>query len=80
MISCPKRRRNGGIYFVFHMAKLSLNAVDFAHLDDEVDGLPESEEESQQAKLKSQWAALEKVVGAESHVTNVVADLLAHFA
>jgi type I restriction enzyme, R subunit len=44
-----------------------------------VDELAEDEEESQQAKLKSRWAALEKVVGAEPRVASVAADLVAHF-
>jgi hypothetical protein len=44
-----------------------------------VDELAEDEEESTQAKLKSRWAALEKVVGAEPRVASVAADLVAHF-
>jgi type I restriction enzyme, R subunit len=51
------------IYYESRLAKLSLNEADITHLDDEVDELAEDEEESQQAKLKSHWAALEKVVG-----------------
>jgi len=50
-----------------------------ATVDAEVDELAEDEEESQQAKLKSRWAALEKVVGAEPRVARVAADLVAHF-
>jgi type I restriction enzyme R subunit len=42
-----------------------------ATIDDEVDELAEDEEESTQAKLKSRWAALEKVVGAEPRVPSV---------
>jgi len=48
-------------------------------LDDEVDELAEDEEESAQSKLKSRWAALEKIVGAEPRVASVAADLVAHF-
>jgi type I restriction enzyme R subunit len=44
-----------------------------------VDELAEDEEESAQAQLKSRWAALEKVVGAEPRVASVAADLVAHF-
>ena len=61
------------------MAKLGLNQGELSQLDDEVDELAEDEEESAQAKLKSRWAALEKVVGAEPRVTSVAADLVAHF-
>jgi type I restriction enzyme R subunit len=67
------------IYYESRLAKLSLNEADMKHLDDEVDELAEDEEESQQAKLKSHWAALEKVVGAGPRVANVAADLVAHF-
>jgi type I restriction enzyme R subunit len=67
------------IYFESRLAKLSLKAEELPLIDDEVDELAEDEEESQQAKLKSRWAALEKVVGAEPRVTSVAADLVAHF-
>jgi type I restriction enzyme, R subunit len=67
------------IYFESRLAKLSLKAADLPHIDAEVDELAEDEEESQQAKLKSRWAALEKVVGAEPRVTAVATDLVAHF-
>lgn len=67
------------IYFESRLAKLSLKAEELPLIDDEVDELAEDEEESQQAKLKSRWAALEKVVGAEPRVTCVAADLVAHF-
>ncbi|WP_241357423.1 hypothetical protein, partial [Escherichia coli] len=33
----------------------------------------------QQSRLKSRWAALEKVVGAEPRIKSVAADLVAHF-
>lgn len=67
------------IYFESRLAKLSLKAEDLPHIDAEVDELAEDEEEGQQAKLKSRWAALEKVVGAEPRVAAVAADLVAHF-
>ena len=69
------------IYYESRLAKLSLNAADLPALDNEVDELAEDEEEeeSQQALLKSRWAALEKVVGAQPRITSVAADLVAHF-
>jgi type I restriction enzyme R subunit len=67
------------IYFESRLAKLSLNADDLPLIDAEVDELAESEEDSQQAVLKSRWAALEKVVGAEPRIVSVAADLVAHF-
>jgi type I restriction enzyme R subunit len=67
------------IYYESRLAKLGLNEGELTYLDDEVDELAEDEEESQQAKLKSHWAALEKVVGAEPRIASVAADLVAHF-
>jgi type I restriction enzyme R subunit len=67
------------IYYESRLAKLSLKAADLAVLDEEVDELAEDEEESTQAQLKSRWAALEQVVGAEPRVASVAADLVAHF-
>ncbi|KQP19703.1 type I restriction endonuclease subunit R [Pseudorhodoferax sp. Leaf265] len=67
------------IYYESRLARLGLKADELATIDDEVDELAEDEEESQQAKLKSRWAALEKVVGAEPRITSVAADLVAHF-
>ena len=70
---------SSAIYYESRLAKLGLKADELATIDDEVDELAEDEEESQQAKLKSRWAALEKVVGAEPRIASVAADLVAHF-
>ena len=67
------------IYYESRLAKLSLNAADLEAMDLEVDELAEDEEESAQSQLKSRWAALEKVVGAQPRVVSVAADLVAHF-
>ncbi|MBK7061968.1 MAG: type I restriction endonuclease subunit R [Rubrivivax sp.] len=67
------------IYYESRLAKLGLKADELATIDDEVDELAEDEEESQQARLKSRWAALEKVVGAAPRIASVAADLAAHF-
>ena len=67
------------IYFESRLAKLSLKTEELPQIDAEVDELAEDEEDSQQARLKSRWAALEKVVGAEPRIASVAADLVAHF-
>ena len=67
------------IYYESRLAKLRLNDADLSDIDDDVDELAEDEEESVQAKLKSRWAALEKIVGAEPRIASVAADLVAHF-
>ena len=67
------------IYYESRLAKLKLKQEDLSLIGDEVDELAEDEEEGTQAQLKSRWAALEKVVGAEPRVASVAADLVAHF-
>ena len=67
------------IYFESRLAKLGLKEDLLVDIDAEVDELAEDEEDDQQAKLKSKWAALEKVVGAEPRIKQVAADLVAHF-
>ena len=67
------------IYYESRLAKLSLNKDEIITLDDDVDELAEDEEECEQAKLKSRWATLEKIVGAEPRIKKVAADLVTHF-
>ncbi|ABK99466.1 type I restriction endonuclease subunit R [Pelobacter propionicus] len=67
------------IYFESRLAKLGLKTDVLPEIDAEVDELAEDEEDDQQARLKSRWAALEKVVGAEPRIKQVAADLVAHF-
>lgn len=67
------------IYYESRLAKLSLDEAEMAVIDAEVDELAEDEEESTQSQLKTRWAALEKVVGAEPRIESVAADLVTHF-
>jgi type I restriction enzyme, R subunit len=67
------------IYYESRLAKLSLKQEQLPQIDDEVDELSEDEEEGQQDKQKSKWAALERIVGAEPRIKQVAQDLVAHF-
>lgn len=67
------------IYFESRLAKLGLKEEALPDIDAEVDELAEDEEDDQQARLKSKWAALESVVGAAPRIQQVAADLVAHF-
>lgn len=67
------------IYYESRLAKLKLKQEELPQIDVEVDELAEDEEESTQAKLKSRWAALEKIVGAAPRIAQVAADLIDHF-
>ena len=67
------------IYFESRLAKLGLNQEVLLDIDEEVDELAEDEENDQQARLKSKWAALESIVGAAPRIQQVAADLVEHF-
>ena len=67
------------IYYESRLAKLALNEDLLSDIDADVDELAEDEEDDQKAILKSRWAALEKVVGAEPRIKQVAADLVEHF-
>ena len=67
------------IYYESRMAKLELNPEQTITIDDEVDELTEDEEATVQAKTKSKWAALEKLVGAEPRIRKIAEDLVKHY-
>ncbi|OIQ95243.1 type-1 restriction enzyme R protein [mine drainage metagenome] len=67
------------IYFESRLAKLGLKQEALPDIDAEVDELAEDEEDDQQARLKSKWAALESIVGAAPRIQQVAADLVDHF-
>lgn len=67
------------IYYESRLAKLSLNEQEKPHLDTEFDDITEGREPDEKEKLKSKWAALEAVVGAENRLSLIAADLLKHW-
>ena len=67
------------IYYESRLAKLFLKEDQKPLVDEQVDELAEDEEENDQARLKSRWAALEKVVGAEPRIQQIAADMVQHF-
>ena len=67
------------IYYESRLAKLGLKESELQHIDEDVDELAEDEEENEQSRLKSRWAALEGIVGAEPRIAQVAADLVTHF-
>ncbi len=68
------------IYYESRLAKLDINQDEIEELNDEVDDVLEDEEElSSREKAKSQWAALEKLVGAEPRIKQIAEDLVKHF-
>lgn len=67
------------IYFESRLAKLGLKQEMLVDIDEEVDELAEDEEDDQQARLKSKWAALESIVGAAPRIQQVATDMVNHF-
>jgi len=67
------------IYYESRLAKIELSESGFSGIDPEFEQITEAEEESGKQKLKTKWAALEAMVGAEDRIKLVISDLAAHF-
>ena len=67
------------IYYENRLAKLLLDEAARPRLDSDFEEATEGEEVEQKERLKSRWAQLEALVGAERRVAVVAADLVAHF-
>ena len=67
------------IYYESRLAKLALNERERPHIDPEFEEATEGEEVERKEKLKTKWAQLEAVVGAEERVKQVAEDLVSHF-
>ncbi|HGS4466710.1 TPA: type I restriction endonuclease subunit R [Vibrio metschnikovii] len=68
------------IYYESRLAKLDINQDEIEALNDQVEEeIGENEETESREKIKSQWSALEKLVGAEPRIKQVAQDLVEHF-
>ncbi len=68
------------IYYESRLAKLDINQDEIEALNDLVEEeIGEDEETESREKIKSQWSALEKLVGAEPRIKQVAKDLVEHF-
>ena len=68
------------IYYESRLAKLDINQDEIEVLNDEVEEeIGEDEELETREKIKSQWAALEKLVGSKPRIKQVAKDLVEHF-
>lgn len=67
------------IYYESRLARLEMDDTVREQLDDEFDEATEGEEVEHKEKLKTKWAALEALVGAEERVKLVAEDLVDHF-
>jgi type I restriction enzyme R subunit len=67
------------IYYEGRMARLELDEEEKPTLDDEFDEVTEGEEEAKKERLKSKWARLEAMVGAEKRIARIASDIVEHF-
>jgi type I restriction enzyme, R subunit len=67
------------IYYESRLAKLDLDASEKPRIDPEFEEVTEGEEVERKEKLKSKWAQIEAIVGAEKRLALVARDLVEHF-
>jgi len=67
------------IYYEGRLAKLALDESERPKIDSGFEELTEGEEEARKERLKSKWAQLEAVVGADKRVAMIAEDLVTHF-
>ena len=67
------------IYYESRLAKLALDEAEKPTIDPEFDEATEGEEIERREKLKTKWAQLEAVVGAESRIKQVAQDIVDHY-
>ena len=67
------------IYYESRLAKLALDEDERPSIDPDFEEATEGEEVERKEKLKTRWAQLEAVVGAEKRVKLIAEDIVAHF-
>jgi len=67
------------IYYESRLAKLELEPEERPRIDPEFEEVTEQEEVERKEKLKSKWARLEAVVGAENRIKRIAKDIVDHF-
>ncbi len=67
------------IYYESRLAKLSLDEAERPRIDPEFEEVTEGEEVERKEKLKTKWAQLEAVVGAEKRLKLIAEDLVTHY-
>ena len=67
------------IYYESRLAKLALDEEEKSKIDPEFEEATEGEEVERRERLKTKWAQLEAVVGAENRLKLVAEDIVTHF-
>ena len=67
------------IYYESRLAQLALDEKEKPNIDPEFEELTEGEELEEKEALKTKWAQLEAVVGADNRVRQIAEDVIEHF-
>ena len=67
------------IYYESRLARLALDEAEKPKIDPNFEEATEGEEVERRERLKTRWAQLEAVVGAENRVRQIAEDIVAHF-
>jgi type I restriction enzyme R subunit len=67
------------IYYESRLAKLALDEAERPKIDPEFEEVTEGEEVERKEQLKTKWAQLEAIVGAEKRLALVAQDIVEHF-
>ena len=67
------------IYYASRLARLSLDEGERPHIDADFEEVTEGEESTRKEKLKTRWAQIEAIVGSQSRLSLVAADIVTHF-
>ena len=67
------------IYYESRLARLALDENELPNIDSGFEEATEGEEIERKEKLKTKWAQLEAIVGADKRLTLIAQDIVAHF-
>ena len=67
------------IYYESRLAQLALDEKEKPNIDPEFEELTEGEELERKEELKTKWAQLEAVVGADNRIRQIAEDIVGHF-
>jgi len=67
------------IYYESRLAKLALEEAERPRIDPDFEEVTEGEEVERKERLKSKWAQLEAIVGAEKRLKLIARDIVEHF-
>lgn len=74
-----KDRATVPIYYESRLAKLTLNEADRPTIDADFEEATEGEELERKERLKTKWASLEAIVGADNRLKLIAKDIVEHF-